>query len=59
MTADLPVPALYFGGPELAEDALIEWAAAKVVEWGQMGSLDAAPLVGFRKTAGVAVAKLH
>ncbi|MEN8653993.1 hypothetical protein ABCR94_26165 [Streptomyces sp. 21So2-11] len=33
--------------------------AVTVVQWGQMGSLDAAPLAGFKKTAGVAVGKLY
>lgn len=30
-----------------------------VVEWGQMGELDGAPLEGFRKTTRTAVAKLY
>ncbi|MFC9986893.1 hypothetical protein ACFXKV_19555 [Streptomyces globisporus] len=30
-----------------------------VVEWGQMGELDGAPLEGFKKTTRTAVAKLH
>ncbi|MFD4591932.1 hypothetical protein [Streptomyces rubiginosohelvolus] len=30
-----------------------------VVEWGQMGELDGAPLEGFKKTTRAAVAKLH
>ncbi|MCD9900906.1 hypothetical protein LUR56_14560 [Streptomyces sp. MT29] len=30
-----------------------------VLEWGQLGDLDGAPLTGFRKTTGTAVAKLH
>ncbi|WOP07262.1 hypothetical protein R2B67_01370 [Streptomyces cyaneofuscatus] len=30
-----------------------------VLEWGQLGDLDGAPLKGFRKTTGTAVAKLH
>ncbi|MFD8618380.1 hypothetical protein [Streptomyces sp. DSS69] len=30
-----------------------------VLEWGQLGDLDGAPLKGFRKTAGTAVAELH
>ncbi|WP_073223527.1 hypothetical protein [Streptomyces sp. NBRC 110465] len=30
-----------------------------VVEWGQMGELDGAPLKGFRKTTRTAVAKLY
>ncbi|NUK06363.1 hypothetical protein HRW14_07190 [Streptomyces lunaelactis] len=30
-----------------------------VIEWGQLGDLDGAPLKGFKKTTGVAVAKLY
>ncbi|MEE1742501.1 hypothetical protein PUR49_39150 [Streptomyces sp. BE147] len=30
-----------------------------VLEWGQLGDLDGAPLEGFRTTTGTAVAKLH
>ncbi|MFJ4823319.1 hypothetical protein ACIP5L_08550 [Streptomyces bacillaris] len=30
-----------------------------VLEWGQLGDLDGAPLKGFRKTTATAVAKLH
>lgn len=30
-----------------------------VVEWGQLGDLDGAPLAGFQQTARTAVAKLH
>lgn len=30
-----------------------------VVEWGQLGDLDGAPLAGFKKTTRTAVAKLH
>ncbi|MFJ4970067.1 hypothetical protein [Streptomyces sp. NPDC088755] len=30
-----------------------------VLEWGQLGDLDGAPLKGFEKTTGTAVAKLH
>lgn len=30
-----------------------------VVEWGQLGDLDGAPLEGFKKTTRTAVAKLH
>ncbi|MFF3323514.1 hypothetical protein [Streptomyces sp. NPDC002889] len=30
-----------------------------VVEWGQLGDLDGAPVAGFKKTAGIAVAKLN
>ncbi|MYR93752.1 MULTISPECIES: hypothetical protein [unclassified Streptomyces] len=30
-----------------------------VLEWGQLGDLDGAPLQGFRKTTRTAVAKLH
>ncbi|MFB8145081.1 hypothetical protein [Streptomyces parvus] len=33
--------------------------AVTVVEWGQMGELDGAPLEGFRKTTRTAVAKLY
>lgn len=33
--------------------------AVTVVEWGQMGELDGAPLAGFRKTTRTAVAKLY
>ncbi|MEU0372845.1 hypothetical protein ABZ070_21760 [Streptomyces sp. NPDC006283] len=33
--------------------------AVTVVEWGQMGDLDGAPLEGFKKTTGIAVAKLY
>ncbi|MFF8433790.1 hypothetical protein [Streptomyces bacillaris] len=30
-----------------------------VLEWGQLGDLDGAPLKGFKKTTAIAVAKLH
>ncbi|CAM5243636.1 hypothetical protein SBADM41S_00641 [Streptomyces badius] len=33
--------------------------AVTVVEWGQMGELDGAPLKGFKKTTRTAVAKLY
>ncbi|WNF30898.1 hypothetical protein RI138_30940 [Streptomyces sp. C11-1] len=33
--------------------------AVTVVEWGQLGDLDGAPLEGFRKTTRTAVAKLY
>ncbi|WP_432023158.1 hypothetical protein [Streptomyces parvus] len=33
--------------------------AVTVVEWGQMGELDGAPLEGFKKTTRTAVAKLY
>lgn len=33
--------------------------AVTVVEWGQMGDLDGAPLTGFKETTGTAVAKLY
>ncbi|MFJ9107412.1 hypothetical protein [Streptomyces sp. NPDC102283] len=33
--------------------------AVTVVEWGQLGELDGAPLEGFRKTTRTAVAKLY
>ncbi|MFH9609552.1 hypothetical protein [Streptomyces sp. NPDC017448] len=33
--------------------------AVTVVEWGQMGELDGAPLEGFRKTTRTAVARLY
>ncbi|MYV63061.1 hypothetical protein GTW37_31350, partial [Streptomyces sp. SID4931] len=33
--------------------------AVTVVEWGQLGELDGAPLEGFKKTTRTAVAKLY
>ncbi|WDT90231.1 hypothetical protein H0E86_34285 [Streptomyces sp. SCSIO-PteL053] len=33
--------------------------AVTVVEWGQLGELDGAPLEGFKKTTRIAVAKLY
>ncbi|MEV6398971.1 hypothetical protein AB0M39_30030 [Streptomyces sp. NPDC051907] len=33
--------------------------AVTVIEWGQLGELDGAPLEGFKKTTRVAVAKLY
>ncbi|MFD3762645.1 hypothetical protein [Streptomyces sp. NPDC058622] len=53
MTIEQPVPALHFDGPELAEDALIEWAAAKATLDDQRDLI-----VSGARTAGVKPAEI-
>ncbi|WP_411083434.1 hypothetical protein [Streptomyces sp. cmx-18-6] len=51
--------------PEIGSTDIALWSVGRdgrtvtVLEWGQLGDLAGAPLKGFKKTTGVAVAKLH